>query len=334
MKRAAVLGAGSWGTTLAILLVRRGLQVTLWGRDSVQVRRMRSQRQNERYLPGVTLPSELGLMDQLSEALPGRELVVFAVPSTALPTVARQAAPWVAGNATVVSAIKGLETEQFRRMTEILEDELSPGLAGRVASLSGPSLAREVARGSPTATVAAAREERVAEEVRDLFHGDSFRVYSNTDVVGVEIGVAVKNVVAIAAGMSDGLGFGDNARGALLTRGLSEMTRLAVHLGARAETLFGLAGIGDLITTCSSRLSRNRHVGEELGRGRPLQRILDDMVMVAEGVPTTRAVYQLSRQRGLEMPIAEQVHAVLFEQRDPREVLSELMSRQPKSEVG
>jgi glycerol-3-phosphate dehydrogenase (NAD(P)+) len=195
-------------------------------------------------------------------------------------------------------------------------------------------LAREVVRGIPTAIVAAARAPEVAVRARELFHSETFRVYSQPDVIGVEIGVAVKNVVAIAAGMSDGLGLGDNARGALLTRGLAEMTRLAVRLGAQADTLFGLAGVGDLITTCSSRLSRNRHVGEELGRGRPLQRILDEMVMVAEGVPTTRAVYQLSRHLGIDMPITRQVHAVLFEQRDPREVVVELMSRQPKSEVG
>jgi len=334
VSRVAVLGAGSWGTTLALLLSRRGMDVTLWGRDGVQIEAMRVARENKRYLPGVPLPASMGLEEQLSEALPGRDVVVFVVPSVALRAVARQAAPWIAEGAIVVSAVKGIEVDGFRRMTEVLEAELPAGPGGRVATLSGPTLAREVARSLPTAAVAAGRDERVATTVRDLFHGESFRVYSHDDVVGVEIGVAVKNVIAIAAGIADGLGLGDNARGALLTRGLSEMCRLAARLDAHPDTLYGLAGVGDLVTTCSSRLSRNRHVGVQLGKGRPLKHILDEMVMVAEGVPTTSAVHRMAGHYDIEMPITAQVHAVLFEQRDPREIVGELMSRQPKSEVG
>ncbi len=334
MTRAAVLGAGSWGTTLALVLVRQGIDVTLWGRDAAQLRVMQQTGENQRYLPGVPVPEPLGLVSELAEALPGREVVIFCVPSTALRAMARQAAPWMSAGAVVVSAVKGIEAGTFRRMTQILEEELPPGPSERVVTLSGPTLAREVARRRPTAVVVAGQDLDVAIGVRDLFHDDAFRVYSHDDVVGVEVGVAVKNVIAIAAGISDGIGLGDNARGALLTRGLAEMCRLAQHLQARPATLYGLAGVGDLIATCSSRLSRNRHVGVELGRGRALDAILDEMVMVAEGVPTARAIWGLARAHQLDLPITEQVHAVLFESRDPRAIVRELMSREPKSEVG
>ncbi|MGD8396713.1 MAG: NAD(P)H-dependent glycerol-3-phosphate dehydrogenase [Candidatus Eiseniibacteriota bacterium] len=325
MTRVAVLGAGSWGTTLAILLVARVGHVTLWGRDAGQVERMRAARENRRYLAGVELPVTLEVVSELGTALPGRDVVVFAVPSVALATVARQAAPWISQHAMVVSAVKGLEADGFRRMTQVLEGELASSAAGRVATLSGPSMAREVARGMPTVMVSASTTPGVAREVRDLFERQQLHVEPEDDLVGVEVGVAFKNVVAIAAGISDGLGLGGNARGALLVRGLAEMSRLAASLGGDVETLRGPAGVGDLVTTCTSRLSRNRHVGEELGRGRPLKRILDDMIMVAEGVPTTRAVWQLSGRLGLDMPITEQVHAVLYEDRDPRDIVVELM---------
>jgi glycerol-3-phosphate dehydrogenase (NAD(P)+) len=329
----AVLGAGSWGTALAILLAGRGVGVVLWGRDSARVAALESEHENRRYLPGVPLPESIAASDDLAESVAGREAVVFAVPAAALAAVAAQVMPHLAPDALLICAAKGMDPESLRRPSEMLAAGLGTPDRRRIAVLAGPSLAREVARHQPTAVVAAARQEPDAVAARDLFHSDTFRVYSNTDLVGVEIGVAVKNVIAIAAGMSDGLGFGDNTRGALLTRGLAEMTRLGLHLGAREETFYGLAGMGDLIATCASRLSRNRHVGEQLGRGRPLARILGEMVHVAEGVPTARAVHRLAERLGIEMPITAQVHAVLYEGQDARAMMTALMSREPKAEV-
>jgi glycerol-3-phosphate dehydrogenase (NAD(P)+) len=294
MQRVTVLGAGSWGTTLAILLARKGFQVTVWGRDPERVANVRRERQNHRYLPGVVIPEEVAFTGDLEAALAGAEAVVFAVPLAALQSVGTRAAVHLAPSTLVVCAAKGIDPETLKRPTEILSQALARADGERIAMLAGPSLAREVARFQPTAVVAAARRDADAVAARDLFHSEAFRVYSNTDVIGVEAGVAVKNVIAIAAGMGDGLGLGDNTRGALLTRGLAEMSRFGTCLGARAETFYGLAGMGDLIATCASRLSRNRHVGEQLGRGRPLKRILADMVHVAEGVPTARAVHHLA----------------------------------------
>jgi glycerol-3-phosphate dehydrogenase (NAD(P)+) len=295
---------------------------------------MRREGENRRYLPGVPVPGEVEITGDLEAALRPAVAVVFAVPAAALAAVAARVAPHLEPWVLVVCATKGMDPETLRRPSETLAAALGRPGAARIAVLAGPSLAREVARLRPTAVVAAAADEADAVEARDLFHTDVFRVYSNTDVVGVETGVAVKNVIAIASGMGDGLGLGDNARGALLTRGLAEMTRLGLKLGGRIETFYGLTGMGDLIATCASRLSRNRHVGEELGRGRPLARILADMVHVAEGVPTARAAYRLARELELEMPITEQVHAVLYEGQDARSMLSTLMSRQARSEVG
>ncbi len=329
----AVLGAGSWGTALAILLAGRGFGVVLWGRDATRVAALESEHENRRYLPGVPLPESIAASDDLAASVAGREAVVFAVPAAALAQVAAQVTPHLAPDALLICAAKGMDPETLRRPSEILASGLGAPERRRIAVLAGPSLAREVARHQPTAVVAAARRETDAVAARDLFHSDTFRVYSNTDLVGVEIGVAVKNVIAIAAGMSDGLGFGDNTRGALLTRGLAEMTRLGAHLGAREETFYGLAGMGDLIATCASRLSRNRHVGEQLGRGRPLPRILGEMVHVAEGVPTARAVHRQAERLGIEMPITAQVHAVLYEGQDARAMMTALMSREPKPEV-
>jgi glycerol-3-phosphate dehydrogenase (NAD(P)+) len=338
MRQITILGPGSWGTALAILLAAKDeLEVTLWGRDGARIAELRRDGQNQRYLPGVPVPERIHITDELESALRGAEAVVFAVPASALAAVALEAAPFLGPRVLHVCATKGMDPETLQRPSEILAGALSGNgsdLPLRIAVLAGPSLAREVARFQPTAVVAAAANQADAVAARDLFHSDSFRVYSNTDVIGVESGVAVKNVIAIAAGMGDGLGLGDNARGALVTRGLAEMTRFGVRFGARAETFYGLAGMGDLVATCGSRLSRNRHVGEELGRGRPLARVLGDMVHVAEGVPTARAVYQLAQGFSIEMPITAQVHAVLYEGQDARSMLGTLMSRQPKSEVG
>jgi glycerol-3-phosphate dehydrogenase (NAD(P)+) len=326
-----ILGAGSWGTALAILLADKGLPIFLWGRDPERILSLAHDRENRRYLPGVPLPPEVTPTTELGPALARARAVVFAVPAQAIQPVAELAAPHLRPGLLVVCAAKGIDADTLRRPSEIIQQTLPAQYP--LAVLAGPSLAREVARFQPTAVVAAAELEADAIQARDLFHSDSFRVYSNTDVVGVEVGVAVKNVIAIAAGMSDGLGFGDNTRGALLTRGLAEMNRLGTKLGARPGTLYGLAGMGDLVATCASRLSRNRHVGEQLGRGRPLARILSEMVHVAEGVRTARAVHRLAAELEIDMPITAQVHAVLYEGQDARAMMTALMGRQARSEV-
>lgn len=326
-----ILGAGSWGTALAILLADKGLPILLWGRDPERILSLAQDRENRRYLPGVPIPLGVTPTTELGPALARARAVVFAVPAQAIQSVAELAAPHLRPGILVVCAAKGIDADTLRRPSEILQQTLPAQYP--LAVLAGPSLAREVARFQPTAVVAAAELEADAIQARDLFHSDTFRVYSNTDLVGVEVGVAVKNVIAIAAGMSDGLGFGDNTRGALLTRGLAEMNRLGTRLGARPGTLYGLAGMGDLVATCASRLSRNRHVGEQLGRGRPLARILSEMVHVAEGVRTARAVHRLAAQLEIDMPITAQVHAVLYEGQDARAMMTALMGRQARSEV-
>lgn len=326
-----ILGAGSWGTALAILLADKGLPILLWGRDPERILSLAQDRENRRYLPGVPIPLGVTPTTELGPALARARAVVFAVPAQAIQSVAELAAPHLRPGILVVCAAKGIDADTLRRPSEILQQTLPAQYP--LAVLAGPSLAREVARFQPTAVVAAAELEADAIQARDLFHSDTFRVYSNTDLVGVEVGVAVKNVIAIAAGMSDGLGFGDNTRGALLTRGLAEMNRLGTRLGARPGTLYGLAGMGDLVATCASRLSRNRHVGEQLGRGRPLARILSEMVHVAEGVRTARAVHRLAAELEIDMPITAQVHAVLYEGQDARAMMTALMGRQARSEV-
>jgi glycerol-3-phosphate dehydrogenase (NAD(P)+) len=299
---------------------------------------MRRDGQNRRYLPGVAVPSDLAITTELARALEGARALVFAVPSQHLREAARAAA--VAGaprDVLVVSAVKGIEEGTLRRMTEILVEEIAPpeGAApgtARLAALAGPSHAEEVARGLPTAVVAAARERASSEAARALFSTERFRIYTSDDLAGVELAVSLKNVIAIAAGICDGVGCGDNTRGALLSRGLAEITRLGEAMGARPRTFWGLAGVGDLVTTAISRHSRNRRVGEEVGLGRPLADVLDRLQMAAEGVPTTRCAVRLAERHHVDMPITREVHAVLFEGRDPRAAIDQLMGRLPKEE--
>ena len=329
MSRVAVLGAGSWGTTLAIHLAGAGHEPCLWGNDRADLARLEADRENRKFLPGIALPPGVKVRAELEDALGGADFVLYAVPSQAIREVA--ASVKRSGAAGVpVCASKGLELGTLKRLSEVLEESL--GDRSPVVLL-GPSHAEEVSRGIPTSIVAAGRDEGRAKAAQVLFSTARFRVYTNDDVMGCEYGAALKNVIAIAAGVCDGIGFGDNTKGALLTRGLAEMSRLGESMGARRETFFGLTGMGDLIATAMSRHSRNRHVGERIGRGETLEQVLGNMVMVAEGVHTARAARDLGRARGLELPITEQVCAMLFDGRSPQDAMQALMSRDLKREA-
>ena len=328
MSRVAVLGAGSFGTTLAIHLCEAGHDVRLWGRDAAALALIERERENRKFLAGIALPVGVKVHAELERALEQTDFQLFAVPSQALRSVARQVAA-TGTRGIPICASKGLELGTLRRLSEVLTETL--GDAAPVI-LTGPSHAEEVARGIPTTVVAASADEARARDVQQLCATPRFRVYTNSDVIGCEYGGALKNVIAIAAGVCDGLGFGDNTKGALLTRGLAEMARLGEHMGAKRETFSGLTGMGDLIATAMSRHSRNRHVGERLGRGENIEQILGAMVMVAEGVHTARAARDLGRQRDVELPITEQVCA-LFEGRDPQTALMALMTRDLKREA-
>jgi len=335
--RVTILGAGSWGTALAAVLARAGRSVCLWTIEDEVVADLNQRHRNTKYLPGIELPAAVSAHRDSAAALAGAQFVVWALPMAVLRPVALQvssqvAPAWAPGGAAGpvhVSLAKGLEKATHRRPTQVLH-EVFP--TGRIAALLGPSHAEEVARGVPTTVAACADDPATARDVQALFHGERFRVYTNDDLPGSEYGTALKNVIAVAAGISDGLGFGDNTKGALVTRGLAEMSRLGIALGGRRETFFGLTGLGDLVTTAFSRWSRNRHVGEELGRGLPLATILGSMTQVAEGVPTSRVALELARERNVEVPIIEQVTAVLFEDKSPRDALLDLLARDARRE--
>jgi glycerol-3-phosphate dehydrogenase (NAD(P)+) len=332
MSQVAVLGAGSWGTALAVLLAAR--EPLLWDHRSERAAAVRASRQNERYLPGVHIPESVRIVEDLATAIDGTSTLVAAVPSHAMRDLARALArtPAADRQQVIVNVSKGLELDSRCRMSEVLASEL-PQPAANIVSLVGPSHAEEVARGMPTTVVVAGTDESVLRRTQELFTTETFRVYTNPDLVGVELAVSLKNVIAIAAGICDGLGFGDNSRGALLTRGLAEMARLGLALGARMETFAGLAGLGDLVTTATSRHSRNRNLGEAIGKGRGLDAALADLGQVAEGVHTTRAAVELAQQHDIEMPIATQVHEILFRNKDPKVALRDLMLRAPKAET-
>ncbi len=326
-----VLGAGSWGTALAVHLARVGHRTVLWGRDEALVSDMRERQANAVYLPDVTFPARLHLTADLEEAVTGAGCVVAAVPSHGVRDVFRRAARVAAPDVMVVSAAKGLERGTLYRVSEIVGQEW-PGAA--VGVLSGPSFAAEFARELPTAVSIASQDARLLQAVQSGFRGPTFRLYATTDVVGVELGGALKNVIAIAAGAVEGLGLGHNALAGLITRGLAEMARLACAAGAQRETLAGLTGLGDLVLTCTGALSRNRHVGIELAKGRPLGDVLAGMKMVAEGVRTTEAALALGERYGVELPITAQVAEVLAGRKDARTALYDLMLRPQRAEVG
>jgi len=326
-----VIGAGSFGTCLALLCGRSG-EVTLWSRNAEQVERMRRERHNPRYLSEFELPPSIHPTHDLREAVTGRELIIVAVPSHSLREVMSLAAPHISDGALVVSAVKGLEFETGMTMHQVLTDVLPADHHPRILCLSGPSFAREIAMHKKTAVTLACREEAYAISVQTSLSSPWFRCYSHSDVVGVEIGGALKNVIAIAVGMSDGVEAGANSRAALMTRGLAEITRLAVRLGAERATLNGLAGMGDLLLTCTDDLSRNRRVGLALGRGQKLADIIEELGEVAEGIRTTRAACRLAERVGVELPIAERVRQVLDDECSPAEAGHSLMTRQLRSE--
>lgn len=329
-QKIAVLGAGSWGTALAVWMAARGHAVTLWGHDSTHIGALRTSGTNDKYLPGIPLPANVMPVADLAAAV-GADLAVFVTPSRALREVAAQfhAAGGPAPDATLLSCTKGIEYGSGARMSEILAECL-PGRP--VAVLSGPSHAEEVARRSPAAVVVGCAQAETAVRLQTLFNAGTLRAYTGEDVAGIELGGALKNIFAIAAGVSDGLGLGDNAKAALVTRCLAELVRLGVRLGGQRETFQGLSGIGDLMVTCFSQHSRNRRVGERLGRGETLEGITASMSMVAEGVPTTRSVHACAHALGIETPVLDQVHAVLYEKRPPAEALRGLFLREPKPE--
>ena len=327
--RIAVVGAGSWGTTVASLAARN-CPTVLWARRAEVAEEVRSAHTNATYLPGFELPPALEATASLEEAVQGADVLVMAVPSQGFRSVLDDLAPHVRPWVPVVSLSKGLEQGTNKRMTQVVHDVL-PGHPAGV--LTGPNLAKEVMAGHPAAAVVAMADERVALSLQPVFATDAFRIYTNLDIVGCELAGALKNVMAIAAGMVDGMGFGDNTKATMMTRGLAELTRLGVALGGDPFTFSGLAGMGDLVATCSSSQSRNHHVGTELGRGRSLDEVIAEMNMVAEGVKSSKVVCELGRVNGVEMPIADEVHAVCHEGRSAAEALSNLMHRQLRAET-
>ncbi len=336
IERTALIGAGSWGTALAKLLGDKGEKVSLWGRDSAHIARLRTERENKKYLPGAFLPESVEPVADLARAVRQAQCVVMVVPSHGFRDIFASLLDFLQGNAFVVSAVKGIENDTLQTMTQVMADTLRQkghALPVHLGVLSGPSFAAEVAKGQPTAVTVAFAEKEAAEKVQRLFSTAFFRCYSSSDVIGLELSAAMKNVVAIAAGICDGLGFGLNTRAALITRGLAEISRLGVSLGAHPLTFSGLGGLGDLVLTCTGDLSRNRTVGLKLGQGKTLEQALGEMTMVAEGVKTTKSCYNLARKHGVEMPILEQTYQVLYEHKDCRLAVQELFQRSLKEEL-
>jgi glycerol-3-phosphate dehydrogenase (NAD(P)+) len=334
MTRIAILGGGSWGTALAIVLSRsaRAHEISLWVHDAGVAESIRRGRENQAYLPGHALPEQVVVTNEIGKAVAGSEVVVGAMPAAHARSVYSAAAEHLSPRVMFVSATKGLEPATHQRMSEVVAQVIGGKSDARIAVLSGPSFAVEVARGEPTAVVLASSEASLTARLQEELAAPNFRLYTNDDVLGVELAGAMKNVIAIAAGACQGLGLGSNALAALITRGLAEMSRLAAALGARPETLSGLAGLGDLVLTCTGSLSRNRQVGIELGKGRPLAGILAGMRMVAEGVGTTAALLALAREAKIELPITEQVAAILHQDKPPREAIRDIMDRPLKRE--
>jgi len=330
--KASVIGGGTWGSAFALHLGRLNIHTRLWIREQDIYEEALRNKENKTFLPGFVFPTEVSFFHEIKEAVVSSQIVFIAVPSKFCRHVYEQLAPHLSSYQIIVSLTKGIEEGSLKRMSEVMSEVFKPFFRPRIAVLSGPSFAKEVAEGHPTAIVLASKDQNLAKKVQHLISSISFRTYSSDDIAGVELAGAVKNVIAIAAGISDSLQFGSNSVAALVTRGITEMTRLGVKLGARMETFAGLAGIGDLVLTCTGQLSRNRYVGAELGKGKSLEEIVSAMKMVAEGITTTLSVRQLAKREKVEMPICEQIYRVLYKNKEPREALQDLMSRKLKSE--
>lgn len=329
MKKVTVIGSGSWGTALAVMLAEHGHEVTIWSRRQEAVDELVERRTNEKYLPGVKIPAEIGATTDRAEAVAAAEIVILAVPSRAVRQTAKDFAPYFKKEQILVNVAKGLEEGSLLRLSEVIR-ECVPEC--EVCVLSGPSHAEEVARNLPSACLIASEKEETAKLVQREFMNPRFRLYTNTDMIGVEMGAALKNIMALAAGMSDGLGFGDNTKAALMTRGMAEMQRLGMAMGGKAETFSGLSGIGDLIVTCTSMHSRNRRAGILLGQGKSLAETLDTVQMVVEGVNTVQAACRMAEKYGVSMPITEAINAVLFHGKNVEDAVLELMTRDGKAE--
>lgn len=330
--KVTVLGAGSWGTTLALVLFENKHDVNLWTYKPRQAEAMKEQRENKAFLPGIPIPPKLNVMTDIETACSKRDMIVAAVPSQFLRSVIEKIAHLHLEHTIICNVAKGIENNSLMTMSEVLEDVLRHERKENLAILSGPSHAEEVSRKIPTAVVAAGYKEKTAKTVQEAFTARYFRVYLNEDIRGVELGGAIKNVIAVGAGISDGAGFGDNTKAAIMTRGIYEITRLGVKMGAQPRTFAGLSGIGDLIVTCMSRHSRNRHFGEEVGKGRKVEEVLKEMVMVAEGVASSQSVHHLSVKHNIEMPIVSEVYKVLYEGKNAHKATEDLMTRDAKGE--
>jgi glycerol-3-phosphate dehydrogenase (NAD(P)+) len=333
MKPIGVIGAGGWGIALAKLLADKGEQVTLWCHGAENFRELQESRESRTYLAGILLPLSVRITRSIEDAVTGKSLIICAVPSHTVREIMASASLYVSSQTTVLCGTKGLEEQSFKTMGEVLIEVFGDPQKGKQAFLSGPTFAIEVARGLPAAVTVAARLEDVARDIQDTLSTQNFRVYTSTDVIGVQMGGVIKNIIAIAAGISDGLDLGHNARAALITRGLAEMTRLAVRIGADPMTLAGLPGLGDLVLTCVGDLSRNRKVGVQIAQGKSVAEILQGSRMVAEGIRNTRSVYLLARRLGTEMPIVEQMYKVIYEGKKPSEAVRDLMQRSLKPEL-
>ncbi len=330
MKKIAVLGDGGWGTTLAINLYKNGCRVCVWSVSKNYADYLRKKRINSKFLPGIKIPQQIEVTADLKEALKDAFIVVLAIPSQYLRSILKKLKRFDLSEVIVLNVAKGIETASLKRMSEVISEELGDI---RQAILSGPTIAREVALGIPTTAVISSKDISLAKYLQGVFNSDRFRIYTNSDLIGVELGGSLKNIIAIACGISDGLGFGANTKAALLARGIAEMTRLGKKMGADEKTFFGISGLGDLVTTCISKFSRNRFLGEEVGKGKSVKSIIKKMQMIAEGYPTAGSVYRLSKKFNVEMPITKEIYLVLYKNKNPFKAVNDLMTRKIKGEL-
>ncbi len=331
MERIVVVGAGSWGTALGINLAKNGHEIILWEYNKEQAELLKLERENKKYLSGIKFPDNITIVSDIENLLKDAKMVVFSIPSQSLRSVVNKLSNQVTSDMIIVNTGKGIEISSGLRLSEVIKEEILGKYHKNIVVLSGPTHAEEVGLGLPTTIVAAGNPD-TAKKVQEVFNNENFRVYSNSDIIGVEIGAAVKNCLAIGAGIADGMGYGDNTKAALITRGLSEMIRYGKALGADEKTFSGLTGIGDLIVTCASKHSRNRYVGESLGKGKTMEEIMETMIMVAEGVPTVKAVHESSLKNNVEMPIVNGIYEIIYNKGDAKQIVRDLMSRELKGE--